>query len=129
MLGQQRQRVERRAHGGQLELVQEPDLVGLREPAHGAARRRAVEAGQRLRAHGRAGEGADRLEDRVHDVVVQRVSHALLATARAVLGAPAGVQQAGKLLDDAAGHLRGEAALPVGGALDRGEDRVGEDCP
>ena len=65
MLGQARQAGQRGADGDELELAQQPDLIGLGEPAHGPARRRAAEARQRLGADGRAGERADRLEDGV----------------------------------------------------------------
>ena len=49
----------------------------------------------------------------MHDVVVERVPDALLAPARAILVAPPRVQQAGELLDHAARHLHGEAALSL----------------
>ena len=125
MLRQVGQARQRGAHGGQLEVAQQPDLVGLGEPAHGAAGGRPAEARQRLGADRRAGERADRLVHGVHDVVVERVPDALLAPARALLAAPPRVQQSGELLDHAAGHLRREAALARGGALDGSQDRLG----
>ena len=51
---QRRQRGQRRADGGELQFPQEPDFVGLREPPHRSARRRAAEARQRLGSDGRA---------------------------------------------------------------------------
>ena len=130
VLGQIRQGGQRRAHGRQLQLAQQPDLVGLGEPAHRATRRRAAEARQRLGADGRPGERADGLEDHAqHAIVVERAADALLAAPRALLGAPPGVQQAGELLDHAAGDLDREAALPVRGPLDRRDDGCRPGCP
>ena len=84
--------------------------------------RRTAETRQRLCADGRAGQRADRLEHGMQDIRVQRVADALLAPPRAILGAPASVQQAGELLDHATGHLDREAALPVRRTLDRAQD-------